>query len=387
MQLVVIAETEPTFGQEVRALFEARGDIHFDEARSLEDVKSIVQLREPDVLLIGPSIEQSVALHFAREFTRECPDTAFVLVAGHVSTDLLHQALRSGLRDVVPNDSYPDVARAITDALASTKDRRAAARREVPVEPLETARRGKVVTVFSTKGGVGKTVIASNLGVALAANLKRSVVLVDLDLQFGDTGIVLNLPPERTMYDAVQVFDRLDAEMIRGFLTEHSSGLKVLLAPIRPEDAESVTISRLGAVISLLQEIADFVIIDTAAAFDDVVLAAIDRSDEVFAVATMDVASIKNTRVSLQKLEQMGYDSGRIHLVLNRADSKVWLDPGEVERSIEGPIVAKIPSDRLVPRSVNRGVPVVVDSPKSAVARSLVALAEMVAAPGKEGSK
>ncbi len=386
MQLVVIAESEPSFGLALRTHFEARGDVHFDQARTLGDVKSIVQLREPDLVLIGPSIEQNLAMSVAQELAVEHPNTAFVLVAKEVSTELLHQALRSGLRDVVSaGETFDGVAQCVSAALQSTLDRRSAVRKELPADKLEVARRGRVATVFSTKGGVGKTVIASNIGVALASTLKRSVVLIDLDLQFGDTGIVLNLVPERTIYDALQVFDRLDVEMIKGFLTEHESGLKVLLAPIRPEEAEFITVSRLGAVIDLLREIADFVIIDTAAAFDDVVLAAIDRSDDVFAVATMDVASIKNTRVSLQKLGQMGYDSDKVHLVLNRADSKVWLDPDEVERVIVGRAVVKIPSDRLVPRSVNRGVPVVLDSPKSAVAHSLVALAELVATSAKGG--
>lgn len=388
MQLVLIAESEPSFGLALRAHFEGRPDIHFDQARTLGDVKSIVQLREPDVVLIGPSVEPDSALCVAQELTAEHPNTAFVLVVKEVSTGLLHQALRSGLRDVVSaSEAYDDVARSVSVALASTLDRRSVVHREVPADRPEPARRGRVATVFSTKGGVGKTVIASNISVALASTLKRSVVLIDLDLQFGDTGIVLNLVPERTIYDALQVFDRLDAEMIKGFLTEHECGLKVLLAPIRPEEAEFITVSRLGAVIDLLREIADFVVIDTAAAFDDVVLAAIDRSDDVFAVATMDVASIKNTRVSLQKLGQMGYDSSKVHLVLNRADSKVWLDPDEVERIIAGRAVVKIPSDRLVPRSVNRGVPVVLDSPRSGVAHSLVSLAELVASSGDGGSE
>lgn len=386
MQLVVIAESEPSFGLALREHFRAHTEVHFDDARSLADVKSIVQLRDPDVVLIGPSIEQGLALRFVREHTVEHPDTAFVLVTNEVTADLLHQAMKSGLSDVVSaQETYDEVARAVSEALETALDRRSVVRREEPQEQDETGHKGTVATVFSTKGGVGKTVIASNIGVALASVLKRSVVLLDLDLQFGDTGILLNITPERTIFDAVQAFDRLDSEMLKGFLSEHESGLKVMLAPVRPEEAEYVTVSRLGVIIGLLQEIADFVIIDTAAAFDDVVLAAIDRSDEVFAVATMDVASIKNTRVSLQKLEQMGYDGDKVRLVLNRADSKVWLDPDEVERTIEGPVVAKIPSDRLVPRSVNRGVPVVLDSPKTAVARSLVSLAELVASFGKEG--
>jgi pilus assembly protein CpaE len=240
----------------------------------------------------------------------------------------------------------------------------------------------RVVTVFSTKGGVGKSVVATNLSVALA-ELGHRTILLDLDLQFGDTGIMLQLRPSRTIFDAMLSFDRLDADMMRGFLTEHSSGLQVLLAPVHPEDAEGVTASRVARIISLLEGLADVIVIDTPGAFTDVVLAALDKSDDVYAVATMDVASIKNTKISLQKLLQLGYDDGRIKLVLNRADSKVWIEPGEVESAVDGEIVAKIPSDRLVPRSVNKGVPVVLDSPKSPVAKSLMDLARSI--PVRDG--
>jgi pilus assembly protein CpaE len=388
MQIVLIVEKDASFGNTVRDLFKERGDVRFEIVPALADLAETVGHMNPDVVLFGPSIDHTEALAATKALVDERSSVAFVLVAAEVSTELLRQAMRSGLSDVVSaHDTYGDVAKSVTEALASASSRRAAAGKESSTtQPPDGERKGRVATVFSTKGGVGKTVIASNLGVALAT-LKQNVVLVDLDLQFGDTGIVLNIPPERTIFDAVQAFDRLDAEMIKGYLSDHDSGLKVLLAPIRPEEAECVTVSRLGTIIGLLQEVADYVVIDTAASFDDVVLAAIDRSDAVYAVATMDVASIKNTRVSLQKLAQMGYDGGKVHLVLNRADSKVWLDPAEVEKTVEGPVVAKIPSDRLVPRSVNRGVPVVLDSPRSAVARSLVELAQMVARSGKEASR
>jgi pilus assembly protein CpaE len=379
MGLVLIADSDARFCRRLRALLEGETDVRCDEVRTLEEASALLPLRRPDVLVLGSSVAPAVAVEFA-ETLRPDGAVAIVLVSSEESTDLLRRAMRAGVHDVVPMDQqFGEVVRAIQAALATSGPRLEEA------HPVSVPSRGRVVTVFSTKGGVGKTVISCNVGVALA-KLGLKTVLVDLDLQFGDVGIMLDLVPERTIFEAIQSFDRLDAEMLRGFLTPHSSGLQVLLAPVHPEDAEVVTVNRINAIISLLSQIADVVVIDTSAALDDVVLAAIDNSDAVYAVATMDVASIKNVRVSLQKLAQMGYDNGLIRLVINRADSKVWLDPGEAERTINAPVVAELPSDRLVPRSVNRGIPVVLDAPRSGVAHALGDLAKNIAAGCEEVS-
>ncbi|MCE5191975.1 MAG: AAA family ATPase [Actinomycetia bacterium] len=381
MSLVVIVDSDAGFCRRLRVLLENDTGARCDEVRSLAEAREALGLRHPDTIVLGPTIAPAAALEFAESYGTQDGAASIVYVTNETSTDLLRRAMRAGLRDVVPADQeYGEVVRAVQAALDSVRPRSAEG-----VAVQAPVSRGRVVTVFSTKGGVGKTVISCNVAVALA-ELGLKTVLVDLDLQFGDVGIMLDLTPDRTIFDAVQSFDRLDAEMLSGFLTPHASGLQVLLAPVHPEDAEVVTVSRISAVLGLLREVADFVVIDTAAALDDAVLAAIDSSDTVYAVATMDVASIKNVRVSLQKLAQMGYDHDLTKLVINRADSKVWLDPGEAERSIDAPVVAELPSDRLVPRSVNRGVPVVLDAPKSGVARALAALAKTVAA-GREEAK
>jgi pilus assembly protein CpaE len=283
-------------------------------------------------------------------------------------------AMRSGFRDVVEVDgtTYGDLAQAVSEA------HKAVGEQQVAEEPTVTA--ASVVSVFSTKGGVGKSVIASNLAAIIAANLGKSVVLLDLDLEFGDGAVMLGLEPQWTIYDAVQVFERLDAQLLDGFMSKHSSGAKVLLAPVHPEQAESVTAARVSDIIGLARELADIVIIDTPGRMDETVLTAIEKSDQVLAIATMDLPSIKNTKVSLAKLRQLGYHDGLVSLVLNRADSKVFLEAGDVERAVGASVLARIPSDRLVPRSVNRGVPVALDQPKSSVAKSMTGLARLVVA-------
>ncbi|MBW6468710.1 MAG: AAA family ATPase [Coriobacteriia bacterium] len=383
MAAIIIVDRDPEFASKLKDLLSRESGQEILIAPSAGRLTEQVTEADAQVVVFGPSTPLEAALEAVEALSARTPLTGSVLVVPKITTELMRQAMRAGFSDVVgAGGTFGEVASAVLETNADIAKRRASSGLS-GMSPQARDNRGKVVTVFSMKGGVGKTVIASNLGVALAGELGLRTVLLDLDLQFGDTGIMLQIKPERTIYDAIQVYDRLDSSMLRGFLTHHKSGLDVLLAPVRPEEAESVTASRLSHIIELLREIADIVIIDTPAAFDENVLTAIDKSDEIYAVATMDVASIKNTRISLQKLRQLGYDETQVKLALNRADSKVWLEPSEVEHAVAGQIAVRIPSDRLVPRSVNKGVPVVIDAPKSAVARSLVDMARKVA-PVKE---
>ncbi len=378
---VALVGCEDPFGREL-----AR-QLASDRARTLETFPTLqaafkgATAQTVDVVVSCPSVPAGDVLRFAATLSEAGLAPGVVMVVADVTTDLLRSAIKAGIRDVLPaSDGIDAIVAAVTaadDAASRRKTSGPSPAAEAEDKPAVAL--GKVVTVFSTKGGVGKSVIATNLGAALASGLGRSTVLVDLDLQFGDVSCMLQMPPERTIFDAVQAFDRLDAQMLQGFVLQHSSGLSALLAPVRPEEAESVTTARITQILGLLRQLAEFVVVDTPASLSEVVLTALEQSDRILAIATLDVPSVKNTKVSLQKLEQLGLGNGSVRLVLNRADSKVWLEPHEIEKALSDRIVARIPSDRLVPRSVNKGVPVVLDAPRSAVAKSMVALAREVA--------
>lgn len=381
MGLVILTGCDDPVARSILAELERCEGLSVERAESLAAVRTSVETLAPSVVLACPSLPAEDAVGLAAELDDAGWDTAVVLVVPSIDTDLLRAAMKASVRDVLAaGDGTDAIVAAVVSADESVERRR---RSETPQTEAVTTTLGpalgRVVTVFSTKGGVGKSVMATNLGVALAKDLGKRTVLVDLDLQFGDVSVMLQMPPERTIYDAMQVFDRLDAEMLKGFLMHHDSGLSLLLAPVQPEEAEYITTARITQIIGMLRQLAEYVVIDTPAALSEVVLTALEESDSILAIATMDVPSVKNTKVSLQKLHQLGMDGDMVHLVLNRADSKVWLEPHEIEKAISDRIVARIPSDRLVPRSVNKGVPVVVDAPKSAVARSIVALAREVA--------
>jgi pilus assembly protein CpaE len=246
-------------------------------------------------------------------------------------------------------------------------------------EPPEECR---VITVFSTKGGAGKSVLAANLGVLLAQRAAGPVVLVDADLQFGDIAVMLKLAPHHTIVDAVGSFDRLDIGFLESLLATHQpSGLKVLPAPLEPAFADQITAEHMNRIIKLLRTFCSYVVVDTPAYFNDVVLGLIEESDDVLLVAGMDIPNIKNVKIGLQTLRLLNTPMNKIHLILNRANSKVKLEVSEVERTLQVKADALIPSDVVVPQSVNKGTPVVIDAPRASISKSLEQLADRFAPP------
>ncbi len=384
MGLLIAVEQDRGLSDKISALVFKRPQMRFIDVGKVDEVKEVMQVEMAHVVLLGPSVLVDDAIDLARQLMPSYPALSIVLIAGDLSAEQLRETLRAGIRDVVFSaDPQDNVSSAIVAAYDSAEQHLRQHSEFVGYADSQGLL-AEVTTIFGTKGGVGKSTVASNVAVALAQEYKMRTILLDLDLQFGDIAIMLQLPPEQTMYDAVQDFSDLDAEMLKGFLVKHESGVEALLAPIQPEEAESIGVEQVTRIISLLRQLADFVVIDTPASFSDIVLAALDSSDQIYPVATMDVPSIKNTRISVQKLEQLGLTDRTMGLVLNRAGTKVGLETTDVCKAVGCNVIASVPSDRLVPRAVNRGVPVVTDVPRSAVSRSLVKLACEIAGAREE---
>jgi Flp pilus assembly CpaE family ATPase len=243
--------------------------------------------------------------------------------------------------------------------------------------PEASARGGEeVVTIFSPKGGTGKTVTSTNLAVTVAQRTKKRVLLLDLDLQFGDAAIMLGLEPTKTIYDLVAAPGELDPEKLARYPTPHPSGLDVLAAPLRPEEAELVTEEKLARVLVVARRCYDLVVVDTSPFFYGPMLQTLDLTDDLLLVCTPDVPTLKNVRLSMHTLELLSFSAERIRVVLNRAKTDVGLTRREVETALELKVAYELPSDGGVPLSVNRGEPIVLDDPKSAFARAIVRLAE-----------
>jgi pilus assembly protein CpaE len=228
--------------------------------------------------------------------------------------------------------------------------------------------------VLGPKGGTGKTLTTVNLAAALAA-AGQSVVVVDLDLQFGDIGLALGLAPDRTLYDLARAGGSLDAGKIEDFLTEHSTGIRAVLAPRRPDHAGAVTVEFVRELFDALREMSDFVIVDTPPGFTPEVIAAIDRSSWVCMVAMLDALSLKNTKLGLETLDLMGYEQDRVKVVLNRADSRVGITVDDVTKLLGRAPDLRVPSHRDITRSVNEALPIVTTSGNAEARRAFESLA------------
>ncbi|CAN5772473.1 N/A [soil metagenome] len=360
-----------------------------ERAVALEDLDGVESryADSPLLLVLGPSCARIPGMAGAEALLGRRPDVGAILIAEDLSTDLFQRAIRGGVRDVlgapVDTGQLNEAVRRISSTLGGS---RPAAPVPSSLDP-EAAHGGQVITVFSTKGGAGKSMLATNLGVILAQRSDGPVCLVDADLQFGDIAVMLKLAPQHTIVDAVGSYDRLDVGFLESLLATHQpSGLKVLPAPLEPAFADQIRADQMSHIIALLRSFCSFVVVDTPAYFNDVVLSLIEDSDDVLLVAGMDIPNIKNVKIGLQTLRLLNTPMEKIHLILNRANSKVKLEVSEVERTLQVKADALIPSDIVVPQSVNKGTPVVLDAPRSAIAKSLEQLADrfLVAPAGKK---
>jgi pilus assembly protein CpaE len=307
---------------------------------------------------------------------REATRVPLLLVAAGEASSLLDEALGADVSDVILLPALTDnVVFAIRKATHAPRRAAAAGKRE-----------GRIITVFSPKGGTGKTVIATNLSAALAKENSRRTLLLDLDLQFGDAAIMLGLEPEKTIFDLVNAPGELDPDKLEGYTTRHKSGLDILPAPLRPEDAELVTEAKLGRLIEVARASYDAIVVDTSPFFHGPMLATLDRTDELLLVCSLDVPTLKNVRLALSTLEMLSFPQGRVRIVLNRANSKVGMKQREVEAALEHKVRYEVPSDRVVPITVNKGAPAVLAESGSDFSRAIYAMAKGVF-PTEEGKR
>lgn len=233
----------------------------------------------------------------------------------------------------------------------------------------------RVITVISPKGGAGKTVVSTNLAVALAQVKPREVVLVDLDLQFGDAGYALMLNPQHTMTDALNTGSNIDAATLKVYLTPRDNELFVLCAPDEPAAGEEIPAESVGQILGLLASEFSYVIVDTGAGLSEHTLTALERSTDIIMIADMDVPSVRNLRKAVDALDLLGMTTQVRHFVLNRSDSKVGLSIDDIAAVAAMPIDVEIPSSRLVPISLNEGRPLIISQPRSPVGKRITQLA------------
>jgi pilus assembly protein CpaE len=317
-----------------------------------------------ELVLVGCAREPDRALELIEATGRQIVGRppVVVLYAGSPN-GIMERAFRAGAVDLITlPQAQPELAFALEKAIARTRGGAAG---------TDT---GAMIVVLGPKGGTGKTLTACNLGEALAI-AGRPPVIVDLDLQFGDVGLALGLRPNQTIYDLAVAGGSLDGEKVDSYLTEHPSGARALLAPLRPDQAAAVTTSFLRVLFETLRSRHEFVIVDTTPAFTPEVIAAIDAASALCMVGMLDALSLKDTKLGLETLDQMGYEPGDVTLVLNRADTSVGISMDDVQRLLGRRPDVLVPSDRAIPRAITEGRTIVAAEPRSGAAQAFTALA------------
>lgn len=326
---------------------------------------------QPEVLILGPDVPIDDALRLATVLDLQVPDLTVLLVS-EPDPELILQAMRAGVRDILSPSADPAQLRVLLERACQSL-----ASRHRKGQPQQgDSSKGRVIGVFSPKGGVGKTTIATNLAVGLGKIAPMSVVLVDLDLQFGDVASGLYLNPEHTVTDAVSAAASQDALVLKAFLTVHPGSIYALCAPRSPVEADDITPEQVSRLVEQLAEQFQYVIVDTAPGLPEVGLAAMEKCTDAVWVTTMDVPSVRGLRSGLEILRRLDLLPETRHVVLNMADSKSGLTVQDVEATIGAPVDVSIPRSKAVTLSTNRGIPVLQDGRRDPAVKGLRKLVE-----------
>ncbi len=323
---------------------------------------------ECHAVCIGPDVPGVLALGVSRFLDQHHPEIGVVLLR-EPSPELWRDAARVGVRDIISPSAPRSELVAALQAAAERSERLRAAQRAALGDTSPT---GKIIVILSPKGGSGKTMVATNLAVALASAHAGQTALVDFDCVFGDVASVLGMVPEHTVGQLAGL-PSFDSTTLKVFLSRHEqSGLYVLAGSGLPEEGDAVTDAVAGQVLDMLTRDFPYVVVDTAAGLDERALAAIERATDVILLASMDVTSVRNLGKEIDALNRLGLTGARRHFILNRADTRVGLEVADVEAALSLEVEAALPSSRLVPLSMNQGRTLVLDEPESPVARQLL---------------
>jgi pilus assembly protein CpaE len=318
----------------------------------------------PSAVVINLGHMGEPALKLVQRMTADCPNTAIICASRESSPDLILHSLRAGARDFIRLPISDDELNTVIDRTAEFSAQ------NVADEPKT---RGKAIAVFSSKGGCGCSLIATNLAMIQTS----PTVLVDLNLQSGDLELMLGVRPKFSLADVVENRDRLDNALLASYLTHHSSNVSLLAAPIKAESAEDIEPKHIYEVMELLRQRFETVIVDTPHNFDAVTISALDNCDQILVVLTLEIHAIRSTRRALEIFDRLGYPRKKIRIVVNRYSKNIELDQRQVEGFLGERVVGFIQSDyRAAVNSINLGQPMVVSAPAS---KATVDLRQMAA--------
>jgi pilus assembly protein CpaE len=383
---VVIVDDIPETREHLTKLLGFEEDIDVvATAASGQEAIDIAAKLAPDVMLLDINMPGMDGIATAEQLSVRTPATAIIMMSVQGEHDYLRRAMLAGAREfLVKPFSSDELTASIRQVHVRERQKQrrvvAAESGKPAAEPAAPHGPGRVVTVFSAKGGTGRTTLAVNLAAAAATQLDLRVCLIDGNLQFGDVGMLFNLSPKnKSIADVAREVVGDDVEALDGMLVNHSSGVRVLLAPPSPEMAEMVTADHIDRIVARLRETHDLVVVDAAPGLNDSTLAFFDQSDVILTVLTLEITSIKNTRQFLGVTDQLGYPASKVRLVLNRADSGYGIRMQDVESSLGRKFQHTVASDwRTVIFALNRGVPFAVAARQARVTEDVLNLAKAV---------
>ncbi len=355
-----------------------------------QEAVNMAKQHRPHVILMDINMPDMDGITATEIISNTVPESPIIMMSVQGEQDYLRRSMLAGAREfLVKPFSADELINSIRHVHELEKVRRARYAPVAPAAPVggpavaQPGRdMGKIITFFSPKGGVGRTTIATNLAVALHQTTQKPVVLVDGSLPFGDIAVILNMSPKaKTIADLIGSFESADSDVVESILVQHSTGIKVMLAPPTPESTELITGAHMKHVLELLRERYAYIVVDTWPSFQEQVITMLDVADVILTLMTLEITSLKNVRVFMEVVEKLGYDEAKVQLVANRNDSSGGIKASDVEASLGRKIPHTIVSDgRTLVLAVNRGVPFVISHRDSQVAKDIFSLAQKIAA-------
>lgn len=387
---VLVVDDVSETRENIRKLLEFESDIEVvGAARSGQEAVQLSDQLKPDVILMDINMPDMDGIKATELIRQRNPIAQIIILSVQGDSNYMRNAMLAGARDFL---TKPPMADELISAVRRAGDMARVERAksaQVAVSISNTTQpthvsglgNGRIIMVYSPKGGTGVTTVAVNLAVTLN-NDETPVALVDGNLQFGDVGIFMNEHGKNTILDLAHRVDELDADVVDGVLLKHGgSGVRMLTAPTRPEQAESVGSEQFSKVLKYLRQDYPYVVVDTAHNLDDITLAALDVCDILVLVVTQDIPAVKNVRLFLDLMKTIGISRDRVCFVMNKYDKRISITPEKVGENLKLPVAAVIPLDeRIVIPSVNRGVPFMLDNKTQPIARTVFNLAETVRA-------
>jgi len=384
---VLIVDDIPETQERLQKLLQFEGDIKVvgaaaGGAESIEMAKELV----PDIVLMDINMPDLDGISAAEAILQASPNTQLVMMSVQGEADYLRRSMLAGAREFLTKPFTSDELVTAIRRVYRLQPRIQAPpliQRAPPLEeisrPTKPEKRGKAIALYSPKGGAGCSTIATNLAIALGEEGKKKVALVDFNLQFGDLAVLLNLQPQSTVADLAPHVEELDDILLDEVMQAHSSGVKALLAPPRPEMADLVAPEHMRKILAQLKGIYDYIVVDTDSSLSDFTLAVLESSDKILLVITPDIPTIKNARLFFEVMEALDHPLEEIMLVLNKVDRRGSIQEENIEASIKHPIASRIGNDHEATlAAANQGIPLLIGQKNRPISQDILILAHQL---------